>query len=183
MFHFKLFILLILTKESWIGAKLKLTVSRVTLQWPYISAVRQQISTTDCCLLYNSQRAETQQWKPAAASSLDFFSCLFSNSVSWAPTPLFSHTLLVHAQVLQGSSVLCGDGRSRTRPGSGGCKVPELPAALRKALSILMAQTNSFSINYNIKEQIIPKWELRILSALNVSHYTRAAPKVTPPVL
>lgn len=72
MFHFKLFILLILTKESWTGAKLKLTVSRVTLQWPYISAVRQQISTTDCCLLYSSQRAETQQRKPAAAWSLDF---------------------------------------------------------------------------------------------------------------
>lgn len=59
-----------------------------------------------------------------------------------------------------------------TRSGSGRCQIPSAPSSpLESSKHLESSQTNYFSINYNINEKIIPKWEFRMMSAWNVSHY------------
>lgn len=169
MFHFKLFILLLLTKESWTGAKLKLTVSRVALQWPYTNAVKHQISTTGCCLLNSSQkRAQTQTAKPSSSTKPGFF-FLYKNSIS----SIMSATSYLFRHQCYKEVVYCAwMADTETRSGSARCKIPWAPGSpLESSKHLEGSQTNYFSINYNINEKIIPKWEFRMMSAWNVSHY------------
>jgi len=60
----------------------------------------------------------------------------------------------------------------KTRSGSVRCKIPSAPSTpLESSKHLEGSQTNYFSINYNINEKIIPKWEFRMIAAWNVSHY------------
>lgn len=71
--------------------------------------------------------------------------------------------------MLQRSGALSTNGR---RSGSARCKIPSAPSSPLESSKLLEgSHTNYFSINYDINEKIIPKWEFRMMSACNISHY------------
>lgn len=81
----------------------------------------------------------------------------------------FSHTLFVQCCKV----VVCvWMVEEETKSVSVRCQIPSAPRSpLESSKHLESSLTNYFSINYNINEKIIPKWEFRMMSVWNVSHY------------